>query len=75
MVREHDRDAELTKKRDELRRAEAGMADFDDMTYSPPVGLGRQQFEELSEIGGVEFLGRRELPQYRAEPVLKFEHT
>ena len=75
MIGEHDRDAELAKQRDEVRCAEAWMADLDDVANSPPIGLGRQQCEEFSEIGGIEFLGWRELPQYRTKPVLELEYA
>ena len=39
------------------------------------VDRARQQFEECAEVGLVEFLGRGELPQHRAEPVAEFEHA
>ena len=33
------------------------------------------ELEKLAEVDFVEFFGRRELPQHRAEPVAKFEHA
>ncbi len=45
------------------------------MAQRAPVELARQQFQELAEIGLVEFLGRRELPEHRAEPVAELQHA
>jgi hypothetical protein len=39
------------------------------MAQRAAVELARQKFEEFAEIGAVELLGRRELPEHRAEPV------
>ena len=72
---EHDRRLELPQQCDEGRHAEAGVADLDHMAQRAPVHLARQQFEELAEIGLVEFLGRRELPEHGAEPVAELEHA
>ena len=45
------------------------VADLDDVAQRVAVEGLRQQVEEAAEIGGVEFLGRRELPEQRAELV------
>ncbi len=37
--------------------------------------LARQQFEKLAKVRFVEFLGRRELPEHRTEPVAEFQHA
>eukprot|EP01035_Chromulina_nebulosa_P042220 gene42220-57162_t len=46
---------------------------LDHVAQGAAIELARQQFEEPAEIGGVEFLGRHELPQDRAEPVAKLD--
>ena len=42
------------------------------MPDSVSVEFVRQQFEEPAEIGGVEFLGRGELPEQRPKVVAEF---
>src|SRR5437762_14392153 len=49
------------------------MPHLDQMAELPPAGLARQQVEKGAEIGGVELLERRELPQHRPELVAEFE--
>src|SRR5262249_48606313 len=61
------RHVELTQKRDERRRLETVVTDLHDVTQSVPVESLWQQFEESAEIGFVEFLVRRELPEQGAE--------
>src|SRR5579863_1363389 len=41
----------------------------------PAFKFARQKLEEFAEIGFVEFLGWRELPEYGAEAVAEFEHA
>src|SRR5580693_919996 len=41
----------------------------------PAFKFARQKLEEFAEIRFVEFLGRRELPEYGAEAVAEFEHA
>ena len=69
MIGVHDRHVELAQQRHEFRRAEAVVADLDDMAQRMPAEAVRQQFEKAAEIGRVEFFGRRELPQQGAKPV------
>src|SRR6185437_1052876 len=57
---EHDWRLDLAQQGDEGGRAKTVMPDFNDMAELAPVQLARQQFEELAEIGFVEFLGWRE---------------
>jgi hypothetical protein len=54
---------------------EAVMADFDDVAQRAAVECVRQQFEKAAEIGGVEFFGRRELPEQGAEMIAEFGHA
>ncbi len=75
MIGEHDRRFELPQQRDEFGHAKTVMPDFDHVTQPATVKLARQQLEEFAEIDRVEFLGRRELPEYGTEPVAKFEHA
>src|SRR5260370_16319932 len=51
------------------------MPDLDDVSQRPPVELARQQFQKLAEIGLVELLGRRELPEHGAEAVAELQHA
>ena len=37
-----------------------------------PIEFVRQQFEKAAEVGGVEFFGRRELPEQGAEMIAEF---
>jgi hypothetical protein len=39
------------------------MTDLDDVAQPATLKRVRQQFQKATEIGGVEFFGRRELPQ------------
>ena len=71
MVGEYNRHFVLAQQRDEFGRAKTIVADFDDVTQRAAVDFVRQQFEEAAEIGGVEFFGRRELPEQGAEMVAK----
>ena len=48
------------------------MPDLDHVLERTAIDAGRQAFEEMAEIGGVEFLRRRELPQQRAEAIAQF---
>ena len=66
---EHDRDVEFAQQRDEFRHEEAVMAHLDDVAQPQPVLLLGQQLEERAEVGFVELLGRRELPEQGTEPV------
>src|SRR5207247_5645115 len=75
VLREHDRRLELPQQRDEFGYAKAVVPHLDDMTEVAAVELARQQFEKLAEIAFVEFLGRRELPEHRTEPIAEFEHA
>ena len=67
VLREHDRISELAQQRNESQRLEALVAHLDDVAQAVAVESLRQQFEEGSEIGLVEFLGGRELPEQGAE--------
>src|ERR1700704_3984095 len=51
------------------------MADLDHMAQRAPLELARQQLEKLAKVSFVEFLGRRELPQYRTQPVAELQHA
>src|SRR6266478_5423731 len=51
------------------------MADLDHMAQRAPLERARQQLEKLAKVAFVEFLGRRELPQYRTQPVSEFQHA
>jgi hypothetical protein len=66
---------ELAQQRNEFRHAKAVMADLHDMPQPAAVDLARQQVEEGTEVGRVELLRRRELPEHRAELVAEFEHA
>ena len=66
---EHDRHVVLAQQGDELRRAERIVAHLHDVAQLAAVELVRQQRQEGAEVGGVELLGRRELPQDRPELV------
>ena len=74
MFGENHRRLELPYQGDELRHREAVVPNFDDMAQRAAVEFARQQLEELAEIGRVEFLGRRELPEHRTQPVAEFQH-
>ena len=75
MLGEHDGRFEFAQQRDEIGHAETVVAHLDHVTQRAAFELARQQFEEFAEIGFVEFLGRRELPQHRAEPVAELQHA
>ena len=45
------------------------MARLDHVVELPPVELARQMLEEFGEVGRVEFLEGRELPEHRPELV------
>ena len=45
------------------------------MPQRASLQLPRQQLEKFAEVGFVELLGGRELPQHRAEPVAQFQHA
>src|SRR5579871_3924180 len=66
---------EFTQQRNKGRSAETVVPYLDDVTQLAAVDLARQQLQEFTEIGFVEFLGRRELPEHRAEPVAELEHA
>jgi len=72
---EHHRRLELAQQRDEVRHAETVVAHLDHMAQRAALERTRQQLEKFSKIRLVEFLGRRELPQDRAEPVTQFQHA
>lgn len=75
MLGVHDRNVVLAQQRNERRRLETVMTNFDDVPQLAAVDLPRQQLEEFAEVGFVVLLGRRELPQHRTEPVSEFEHA
>jgi hypothetical protein len=75
MVGVNDRHAEPAHKRDELRVLECGMAYFDGVAKFPAVERFGQEFQEGAEIGGIEFLGRRELPEQGTELVAEHGHA
>jgi hypothetical protein len=72
---EHHRRLEFSQQRDELGHAKTVVPDLDHMAQRAPLERARQQFQKLGEIGFIEFLGRRELPQHRAEAVAEFQHA
>src|SRR5262249_2391321 len=67
MVGVDRRHAELTKQRDECRRLEAVVANLDHVPQATSVEAAGQQLEKSAEVGLVELLERRELPEQRAE--------
>src|SRR6266478_1812264 len=67
------RDAVLAQEVGEGGRIKAAVAGFDDVAQPPSVDLARQELEERRQIGGVELLGRRELPEDRPELVTQVE--
>ena len=75
MLGEHDRRFEFPQQRDEFRHGKTVVAHLDHMAQRAALELARQQLEKFAEIGIVELLGRRELPQHRAEAVAKLQHA
>lgn len=71
MVRVNDGCAEAAREGDEARIFEAFMTDFDGVAQWQSVELAGQQLKKRAEVGLVEFLGRRELPEQGAEFVLQ----
>ena len=72
MIGVDHRDVMLAQQRDERRRAETVISHFDHMAQGEAIELAWQQVEKGAEVGFVELLGRRELPQYRPKPVAHF---
>ena len=75
MLREHHGRIELVAAARRNRARRTVVADFDHVAQLAAFEFARQQFQELAEIGRVEFLGRRELPEHRTEPVAELEHA
>ena len=71
----HDRGVEFADQRDEGGVTETVMAHLDDVTQPQTILLFGQQLEERAEVGFVELLGRRELPQQGTEPVAELGHA
>ncbi len=75
MLGKHHGHLVLADERDEFGYAKAVVTHLDHMAQRAAVELARQQLKKLAKIGAVEFLGRRELPEHRAEPVPQLQHT
>ena len=54
---------------------EAVVPHLDDMPQVMAVERARQQFQKAAEVGLLEFLERRELPEQRSELRPKFGHA
>ena len=66
---------ELAQKRNEHFGLETVVADLDHMAQRVAIECLREQFEEAAEIGLVEFLVRRELPEQGAEAGAQLRHA
>jgi hypothetical protein len=51
------------------------MPHFDDVTQRAAIEAVRQQFEKAAEVAGIEFFGRRELPEQGAETIAEFHNA
>ena len=71
----HDRHVELAQQRDEFGVAETIVANLDDVPQRLSVEFCRQQFEEAAEVGSIEFLGRRELPEQGTKSLAEFGYA
>src|SRR5262249_40565605 len=60
---------------DEGWRAEAVVADLHHVAQLSSIERWWQMLEETTEVGFVEFLRRRELPEHRAEMLSELEHA
>src|SRR6185437_9333901 len=71
VVRVDRRQRKLPQQCNKFRRAKTVVADLDHVAQFLAAEFLRQQLQKAAEIGGIEFLGRRELPeqgtQMRAE--------
>ncbi len=75
MVGEHHRHARLARKGDELRRAEAVVADLHGMPQVEAVHGFRQQLQEGGEVVQLELLGGSELPDQWSELFAKLSEA
>ena len=59
----------LAEQSYELRRRKRGVPHLNRVAQPEPIELRRQHGQKRGKVGGVELLGRRELPQDRPQPV------
>src|SRR5262245_6212667 len=68
----HHRRLVLAQQTNELWRCKRGMPDLDHVPELEPIELCWQHRQKRPEVGRVELLGRRKLPQDRSQPVAQF---